>query len=87
MQVNTSSLNTLGAPVASSATPAAATTTVTPAVTKASTSDTVTLSEEAKAKLAAEQTESGTTVKTLGGWGNEPPSVQTLGGWGNEPPK
>lgn len=87
MQVNTSSLNTLGTPVASSATPGAATTTTTPAATKLSTSDTVTLSDEAKAKLAAEQTEAGTKVTTLGGWGNEPPSVQTLGGWGNEPPK
>lgn len=87
MQVNTSLLNTLGTPVASSATTATAASTVTPAATAASTSDTVTLSEEAKAKLAAEQTKSGTSVTTLGGWGNEPPSVQTLGGWGNEPPK
>lgn len=87
MQVNTSSLNPLGTAVASSAAPAAATTTTTQAATPASTSDTVTLSDEAKAKLAAEQAETDTAVTTLGGWGNEPPSVQLLGGWGNEPPK
>lgn len=89
MQVNTSSLYSQGTPVAASATPTASVTSATQVTTAASTSDTVTLSEEARAKLAAEQTETDTAVTTLGsGWGNEPPKVQTLGsGWGNEPPK
>lgn len=75
MQVSTSSLNPLGTAVASSATPVTTTTTsATNAASTSGTSDTVTLSEEAKAKLAAEQTGTDTSVTTLGsGWGNEPP--------------
>ena len=81
MQVSNNSLNPLGTAVASSATPVTTATTSATSTASASgtsgtsgTSDTVTLSEEARAKLAAEQTETNTSVSTLGsGWGNEPP--------------
>lgn len=78
MQVNLNTLNTAAATTATPLVPAAQNKTTNPAVTAAAT-DTVTLSAEAKAKLAAE---------TLGnGSGNEPPITKTLGnGSGNEPP-
>ena len=77
MQINLNTPSTAATSTAQTVAPTAPAKTTTNDVSP-SASDTVTLSAEAKAKLAAELQQeskaSGPTVTTLGGgWGNEPP--------------
>lgn len=76
MQINANTPSLTAAPSAQTVT-SKAQTNATPANVSPPVSDTVTLSAEAKAKLATEQQASlatGSTVTPLGsGWGNEPP--------------
>ena len=76
MQVNLNTPSTIS--TAASAAPSAPTKPTATSVQAPSAADTVTLSAEAKAKLAAEA--------VGGGWGNEPPMTTMGNGSGNEPP-